>query len=114
MLYCGAAGAKVESVIDLKNAAEFDSEYDKVLGQWFMKSQMEALDRCVKENHTAAISPFDGFIEVDPRGLIIKYHVEVKNPFSLCLKSVLEGKQAPKPPEGVELNPFDWGGMEEV
>ncbi len=96
------------------NSPKFDADYDNVLGQWFMQNQMAALDKCVKANHTAAIAPFDGFIQVEPSGLIIRYHVEVKNPFSLCLKSVLEGKQAPKPPQGIQLNPFDWGGMEEV
>ena len=114
LVYCSSASANLGSGNEPNSSPKFDADYDKVLGQWFMQNQMAALDKCVKENHAEAIAPFDGFIQVEPSGLIIQYHVEVKNPFSLCLKSALEGEQAPKPPQGIQLNPFDWGGLEEV
>lgn len=108
------ASATVNSFVATESGPRFSAEYDKILGQWFMDNHMEDLDECVKENHEAALNPFDGVVAVKPDGLIASYNVSIKNGFSVCLKNALEGKVAPPPPKGIRFNPLNWRGLEEV
>ncbi|WP_144777378.1 hypothetical protein [Marinobacter maritimus] len=109
--YSSVVAAKMDSAQLEVPPAGLSPEYDKKFGYWFMDNFLEDLDRCVKENERDAQVSFDGMARVGPNGVILEYHSEQENDFARCLRAILEGKRAPKPPKGVQFNPFDWGGL---